>query len=207
MSMRAAIPLIASLILATLAVEPAAASDLGPGCEAGRISVAHRAGGRIVDARPARIACATETDEYTGETTIGVTDAGTVWFSAADWEWALARTQDDGATWEKFIVPGPQAYPGCGGGTTAFLPCDDSEQGKYNTVADAFLWVDPVTSKIFWSKTYGYAMCSSMNMSADDGETWAPVTSFACPGGDYEKIGGGPPPEGGEKPVGYPNVL
>jgi hypothetical protein len=79
MSLRSLIPLLASLILVTLAVAPAAASDLGPGCDAARVSVAHHAG----------------------------------------WEWALARTKDDGATWEKFDVPGPQAYPGCGGGTTA----------------------------------------------------------------------------------------
>ncbi len=184
-----------------------AGSKLGPGCDPDRTSVAHRAGGKLVNRQPLRVACATETGEYTGETTIGVTDAGTVWFSAADWEWALARTQDDGATWEKFVVPGPQAYPGCGGGITFFTPCDDSQQAKYNTVGDAFLWVDPGTSKIFWSKTYGYALCSSMNMSANDGNSWAPVTQFACPGGDYEKISGGPPPEGGEQPVGYPNVL
>ena len=125
-----------------------------------------------------------------------------MWFSAADWEWALVKSHDQGETWEKFVVPGPQAYPGCGGGVTFFTPCDDSQQAKYNTVADAFLWVDPDTSKIFWSKTYGYALCSSMNMSADDGETWAPVTSFACPGGDYEKIAGGPAPEGGAQPTG-----
>ena len=194
-------------LLASLGVAPAGAG-LGPGCDPGRPAVVHRAGGKVLDRKPLRVPCATETGHFTGETTIGVTDAGTVWFSAADWEWALVRTRDDGATWEKFVVPGPQAYPGCGGGTTAFTPrCSPSQQDKYNTVADAFLWVDPATSKIFWSKTYGYALCSSMNMSADDGETWAPVTSFACPGGDYEKIAGGPAPEGTPAPTGYPNVL
>lgn len=177
------------------------------GCDPHRPAVAHRAGAKIVKARPLRIPCASETGFYTGETTIGVTKQGTVWFSAADWEWALVRSRDQGATWERFRVPGPQAYPGCGIGTSAFTPCDDSQQAKYYTVADAFLWVDPYTSKIFWSKTYGYAMCSSMNMSADDGRTWVPVTRFACPGGDYEKIGGGPPPPGGAEPTGYPNVL
>ena len=38
--------------------------------------------------------CATETGFYTGETGIGVTRQGTVWFSAANWEWALARSRD-----------------------------------------------------------------------------------------------------------------
>ena len=198
-----------AVLVASLGGVPVEGQELGPGCDPSRASVAHRAGGQIVEQAPLRVPCGTETGQYTGETTIGVTDAGTVWFSAADWEWALVRTHDDGATWEKFVVPGPQAYPGCGGGTSAFTPpCSDSESAKYNTVADAFLYVDPDTSKIFWSKTYGYALCSSMNMSGNDGETWAPVTSFACPGGDYEKIAGGPPTATGAKPTGgYPNVL
>jgi hypothetical protein len=130
-----------------------------------------------------------------------------VWFSAANWEWALARSGDDGAHWQAFTVPGPQAYPGCQVGTSAITPCDPSEQSKYNTVADAYLYVDPYTSKIFWSKTYGFALCSSMDMSADGGATWYPVTRFACPGGDYEKIAAGPPPAGGAAPTGYPDVV
>jgi hypothetical protein len=203
-----AVPSMAIAFVLTLGVlSPTVKAEFGPGCDPQRASVAHRSGGEVVQQPPLRIVCATETGQYTGETTIGVTDSGTVWFSAADWEWALVKSHDQGETWEKFVVPGPQAYPGCGGGVTFFTPCDDSQQSKYNTVADAFLWVDPDTSKIFWSKTYGYALCSSMNMSADDGETWAPVTSFACPGGDYEKIAGGPAPEGGAQPEGYPNVL
>ena len=73
-------------------------------------------------------------------------------------------------------------------------------------MADGFVWVDPTTSRVFWSKTYGFAVCSSLNLT-DNGKLWHPVTQFACPGGDYEKIGGGPPPAGGAKPTGYPNVL
>jgi hypothetical protein len=92
-------------------------------------------------------------------------------------------------------------------GTSAVAYCDTSEQGRYNTVADAYLYVDPYTSKIFWSKTYGLAVCSSLSMSADDGATWTPVTRFACPGGDYEKLAAGPPPAGGTKPTGYPDVV
>jgi hypothetical protein len=190
-----------------LTTTPAGAGDLEPGCAPSRPATVHRAGGKIVRMPPSRIPCATETGFFTGETGIGVTKAGTVWFSAADWEWALARSRNKGRTWDSFEVRGPQAYPGCGIGASAFTPCDTSEQGKYNTVGDAFLWVDPYTSKIFWSKTYGYAACSSMNMSADDGRTWTAVTRFACPGGDYGKIAGGPPPPGGAQPTGYPNVL
>lgn len=202
---------LATLILWTLVSAPAAqaATAPAPGCAPARPAVAYHAGGTLVSPAPLRIVpCATETGYYTGETGIGVTKQGTVWFSAANWEWALAKSEDAGAHWQAFTVPGPQAWPGCQIGTSAITPpCDPSEQAKYNTVADAYLYVDPYTSKIFWSKTYGYAVCSSMNMSADDGATWYPVTRFACPGGDYEKIAAGPPPAGGAAPTGYPDVV
>lgn len=193
-----------SLALAsvTLAAVPTQGQAFGPGCDPDKRSVAHGGDGVAVDGPPRRMACATETGQYTGETTIGVTDDGTVWFSAADWEWALVRSRDLGATWERFEVPGPQALPGCGGSTPAMqAPCDDSQQARYNTVADAFLWVDPSTSRIHWAKTYGYALCSSLNISADLGSTWESVAAFGCPGGDYEKIAGGPRP--GSDPGGY----
>jgi hypothetical protein len=177
------------------------------GCALGRPAIAHYAGGVVASSLQKLIPCATDTGYYTGETTIGVTAAGTVWLSAANWESALARSTDQGAHWQSFTVPGPQAYPGCGIGVIAPAPCNASEQSKYDTAADAFLWVDPRTSKIFWSKTYGYGMCSSLGMSPDNGATWQPVPQFACPGGDYEKVAGGPPPAGGPAPAGYPDVL
>jgi hypothetical protein len=202
--------LVALLVAGLLGGVPAGGADRRAGCDEQRPAVVHRPGGEVVEDAPGprRIPCGTETGQYTGETTIGVTGDGTVWFSAADWEWALVRSRDEGATWERFDVPGPQAYPGCQGAVSGLTPrCDRSQQSMYNTVADAFLWVDPATSRILWAKTYGYATCSSMNMSGDDGASWEAVTSFACPGGDYEKIAGGPAPAGTPQPVGYPNVL
>jgi len=198
----------ASLALGVAAVPAAhAIGSNRTGCVTARPAVAHRAGGvRVVPAPRRLVPCATKTGCFTGETTIAVTKQGTVWLSAADWEWALARSTDDGAHWSAYTVPGPQAYPGCGPSTSA-LTCDTSESGKYNTVADAFLWADPRTSRVFWSKTYGYAACSSLNYTPDNGHSWQAVTRFACPGGDYEKIAGGPPPAGGAKPTGYPDVL
>jgi hypothetical protein len=204
-------PVAGTAVVAALAVVlPAAhgASSLGPGCDPHRVTVAHHAGGVTVAHPPRRfVACGTETGHYTGETTIAVTRGGTVWLSAADWEWALARSTDRGAHWAAYTVPGPQAFPGCGAGVSAVTNCDESESAKYNTVADAFLWVDSRTSRMFWSKTYGYAICSSLNFTPDDGRQWHAVARFACPGGDYEKIGGGPPPPGGAPPTGYPDVL
>ena len=178
------------------------------GCAPARAAEAYHATGQALNPAPRTLVpCATQTGFYTGETGIGVTQQGTVWFSAANWEWQLARTDDDGAHWQAFTVPGPQADPGCYAGTNALTDCDTSEQGKYNTVADAYLYVDPYTSKIFWSKTYGLGVCSSLSMSADDGATWTPVTRFACPGGDYEKLAAGPPPAGAPAPTGYPDVV
>jgi hypothetical protein len=183
----------------------AASTDVG--CARDRVAVAHDSAGHAISPAPRRLVpCATETGFYVGETGIGVTKQGTVWFSAANREWALARTRDNGAHWDAFSVPGPQAYPGCNFAVTA-VTCQDSESAKDNTVADAYLYVDPTTSKVFWAKTYGEALCSSLSMSPDDGASWQSVPQFACPGGDYEKLAAGPPPVGGAKPVGYPNVV
>jgi hypothetical protein len=195
----------AVVALAVGAGAPAEAK-IGPGCDKNRPTWVHEAGGAEVKRAPSVVPCGTETGFYTGETGIQVTPAGTVWFSAADWEWALARSDDGGDSFSRFRVPGPQAFPGCGIGTTAVTPCGTSQQEKYNTVGDAYIMVDRDTGRTFWSKTYGYAACSSLNFS-DDGEIWEAVTRFACPGGDYGKMAAGPPPADGAKPVGYPNVV
>ena len=150
--------------------------------------------------------CGSETGYYTGETGIGVGRDGHVWFSAANWEYSMVRSSDEGRSWEKVTPEGPQANPGCYVATSP-RTCQSGESAKNSTVADAYLWVDPVTSKVFWSKTYGLAVCSSLSMTADDGRSWSAVPEFACPGADYEKIAGGPPPPGGARPVGYPSVL
>lgn len=197
---------VATGALVAAAPPGAAARHADPLCAPERASVTHTAGGAVLKRKPLRVPCASETGYYTGETTIGVTNSGTVWFSAADWEWALVRTKDKGRTWERITPGGPQAMPGCFVATSP-ATCQDTQAAKNGTVADGFLWVDPVTSKVFWSKTYGLAVCSSLSMTPDDGRTWQAVPEFACPGADYEKIAGGPAPAGGEQPVGYPNVL
>src|SRR4051794_14445186 len=197
-----------AISLAMLALSGTAhAATPGVGCARDRVAVAHDAAGRAVSPAPRQfVPCASETGFYVGETGIGVTKQGTVWFSAANREWALARTRDSGAHWDAFSVPGPQAYPGCNFAVSP-VTCQDTESAKDNTVADAYLYVDPTTSKIFWAKTYGEALCSSLNESADDGASWQALPTFACPGGDYEKPAAGPPPAGGDKPTGYPNVV
>jgi len=175
-------------------------------CRTSSPAVTHHAGGAVVKTRVRRVPCGSATGHYTGETGIAVGRDGHVWFSAADWEWALMRSTDDGVHWEKVVPEGPQAQPGCYA-VTSPTTCSDSEQQKTNTVADAFLWIDPKTSKVFWSKTYGFAICSSLSMTDDDGESWRSTPMYACPGADYEKMAGGPAPAGGDKPTGYPNVL
>lgn len=198
-------------LLLVVAVAPAAAASrggdaVGPGCRADEPAAAYLAGGHRVPASRPPVPCATRTGHYTGETTIAVTRGGAAYLSAADWEWSLARTSDAGRHWTAYTVPGPQAFPGCDIGTTAATPCDDSESSKANTVADGFVYTDPRTNRVFWSKTYGLAVCSSLNYS-DDGRTWHANTRFACPGSDYEKVVAGPAPAGGARPVGYPDVV
>src|SRR4051794_33637303 len=100
--------------VAALGAAGAAQAKTHAGCDTHRPTWVHHAGGAIVDRAPTIVPCGTDTGFYTGETGIQVTPAGTVWFSAADWEWALARSQDGGASFSRFTVPGPQAFPGCG---------------------------------------------------------------------------------------------
>ena len=197
-----------ALLVSGMSALPIAHAAGGGACEGRLPAVAHHAGGGVV-AHPARhpVACSSETGYFTGETTIAVTKQGSVWLSAANWEWALARSDDLGRHWAAYTVPGPQAFPGCGIGTSAVTQCDTSESGKYNTVADGYLYADPWTSRMFWSKTYGYAACSSLNFTPDNGRQWQGVTRFACPGGDYEKIAAGPAPKGGTEPTGYRDVV
>ena len=201
------LPLLAAAALAAalaLVVAPSSEAKKADACAS--TTVTHKPGGEVLKTKPARHACGFETGYYTGETGIAVTKKGSIWFSAADWEWAMVHSTDNGRTWKREAAGGPQAMPGCRVGTTP-ATCEDSEAAKNSTVADAFLWVDPATGKLFWSKTYGLAVCSSLSMTPDDGKTWQATPQFACPGADYEKIAGGPAPAGGAKPVGYPSVL
>jgi len=201
---RGLVPVLGVLVAGALAL-PSQAAPAAP-CAPGTAAVLHRAGGVAVSGRSTRAGCGSDTGFYTGETGIAVTPNGDVWFSAADWEHALVRSGDDGRTWQKVVPEGAQATPGCYAATSPFT-CQDTESAYNATVADAFLWADPATGKVFWSKTYGLAICSSLSMTADGGRTWQATPRFACPGGDYEKIAGGPPPAGGAKPTGYPSVL
>jgi len=203
--------LLAVIALAVAGIATAAPGKLRPAlaagiCRTGSPAVTHHAGGGVVNAPKKRVPCGSETGFFTGETGIAVGKDGHIWFSAADWEWALVRSVDDGVHWQKVVPEGPQAEPGCYA-VTSPVTCQDNESAKNGTVADAFLWVDPKTSKLFWSKTYGFAICSSLSMTADDAKSWQSTPMYACPGADYEKMAGGPAPAGGAKSTGYPSVL
>jgi len=199
---------VAALVGGGLALAPVTqAAKPFPGCRPGDGAVVHRAGGAVVKSnKPMRIPCGSDTGYYTGETGIAVHPNGDVWFSAADWEWAMVRSRDNGRSWERVAAGGPQAQPGCRVATSP-ATCEDSQAAKNGTVADAFLYIDPKTGRLFWSKTYGFAVCSSLSITPDNGKSWQSVSMFACPGADYEKIAAGPAPAGGEQPVGYPNVV
>jgi hypothetical protein len=196
-----------AVLLAVTLFNPPSEGATSDRCLPGTPAISHLAGGAPAKAKATRVACGVETGFYTGETGIAVTKQGSIWFSAADWEWAMVHSKDNGRTWQREAAEGPQAMPGCYV-VTSPVTCLDSEADKNATVADAYLWVDPTTGKLFWSKTYGgLADCSSLSMTPDDGETWQATPEFACPGADYEKIAGGPAPAGADKPVGYPSVL
>lgn len=106
------------------------------------------------------------------EPTVGVTSSG-VLFTVAGGP-AIGRSRDGGATWE--VVGDPVTGP--------------------KRSFDPWVLVDPRTDRVFNGPLY--VVCSWMEWSDDDGETWAfnPVAGCGFPGHDYQKISTGPAPEG-----------
>jgi hypothetical protein len=88
---------VASLVILAPAPGAAAAPAGAPGCAPELPVVAHHAGGALV---PASLptACVTETGMATSESTIGVTQHGTVVYSPAISEKSVARSLDGGET-------------------------------------------------------------------------------------------------------------
>src|SRR3954468_11011190 len=84
-------------VLAGAALVGVPSQAAGPGrCSPGTPTITHLAGGAPVRGQSARVACSAETGFFTGETGIAVTKSGSIWFSAADWEWAMVHSKDNG---------------------------------------------------------------------------------------------------------------
>ena len=194
-------------ILLTLSAAPAGAATQ-PGCHTSWPVVAHRAGGIGVKppagTSPPR-ACAVETGYATSESTIAVTHNSTLIYSPAETENSMARSTDNGASWN------------------LTYPADAQPTSFWNTV-DPFVITDRRTGRVFWSHATGpvrneddlpdnagfwlaAAYGFEVYRSADDGRTWQTSDNETAPTGDWEQVFTGPPPPGGAQPIGYPDVV
>ncbi|MHB1262691.1 MAG: sialidase family protein [Thermoplasmatota archaeon] len=121
------------------------------------------------------------------EPSIGVDSSGAIYFQALE---KTMKSTDGAATWTN--VNGATALP---------------------TTLDPYLWLDPVTDRIFANQLY--VACSYLTFSDDGGESWL-ANPVACgtPVNDHQKMATGPYVPGspldvaatGHKAV-YPNVV
>lgn len=205
------VALLVSLLVPAVAVqaEPSAASA-GPGCHRSWPVVAFRTGARpaTVPAGELPVACATATGYATSESTIALSGDETLVYSPAETENSMARSTNDGATWQ-LTYPAGEQY-------TAF----------WNTV-DPDVVSDWRTGWVFWSHATGplrnegalpdgsgFLLAAAAGFqvytSRDNARSWTTADYSTAPTGDWEKVFVGPPPPaaaGQPQPVGYPDVV
>lgn len=200
--------------ITALAVPAAAPAQTPAGCDPTLPVVAHRAGGTVVQlpvGHTLPTVCAAPTGYPTSETTLAVTNAGSLIFSPAQTENSMARSTDGGATWK------------------LTKPAVEQPTGFWNTV-DPDVVVDRRTGRVFWSHATGpvrdltglphvnpfpqgagfYLAAAEgfqVYSSSDDGLTWTTADYSTAPSGDWEKLAAGPPPAGNARPAGYPDVV
>ena len=163
------------------------AAHLGKGPDGGP-GVAHHAGARAVTDPPFPVPSGIQRSigHSTFEPSIGVTSDGSVFMIAVDESQGapqaiIVRSRDEGATWT--VLPrGP-------GGS---VPTEDP-----------LIYVDPRTDRLFDFELT--LPCSAIWMSDDLGKTFS--NGVACNHADHQTLFAGPPPAGGAKPGGYPNVV
>jgi hypothetical protein len=156
-------------------------------------------------------ACALETGYASSESTIAVTNSGAIFYSPAHTENSVARSTDEGASWDLTYPPKMQYT------------------SLWNTV-DPFVTVDRRTGRLFWLRATGdlrtfpvaveespapyqastaiaYAHGFQTYSSPDDGRSWTTADYQHENMGDWEKLFVGPPPAGAARPSGYPDVV
>ncbi|MDQ3645561.1 MAG: glycoside hydrolase [Actinomycetota bacterium] len=150
-------------------------------------AIAHLAGGvEIVDravAAKAPRARLFRTGAAAFEPTMGITENGAIFFDSLSDSSSpqVSRSTDGGKSWQTVFAGHP-------------------------TTADPYLYVDPLTSRIFSNDLI--PPCHLVSFSDDDGATWTSAPPAGCiTNQDHQTIFAGPPPKGGQKPAGYPNVV
>lgn len=164
--------------------EPAYDSTNTDGQEgSGNGAVAYRAGGQSVRQLSRPDPRLFRTGYGAWEPTLGVTSAGTVFYAGrnSNVDPVALRSRDQGRTW------------------TAVPPV------SHKSSLDPYMWVDPSTERVFTSDLGPTVTCSPLSFTDDEGENW--TTNPVCGETDHQNVFGGSPPDGGERPSGYPNVV
>jgi hypothetical protein len=193
--------------LALIATAPSVAAKpgpQGPGCDPSRPAVAHYAG--AVAAPGTRASAPVPCEAFVGTTSesavVGVTDSGSLFYApllentspppqnTLQGPELVVRSRDLGATWTPLNTQSPA--------TGGLVP--------------PWMSIDPQTSRIWFVRTLPKLCGARIDWSDDEGESWQTNPSVGCnaPGElaqGGEKLIEGPPPAGGEKPVGYPHVV
>jgi hypothetical protein len=178
------------------AAAPDGGGDAGPlaaqGCTPARLATAYtaQASGSVAAASAGGTApfpCFSLTGLGTSESSIGIAHDGTVFMAPAYTSAGngIARSRDQGATWEPLIPKFPQ-----GGGHSRVQP---------------FFYLDPATDRMFFA-TANASAGFDLSWSSDGGATWN-YELVSTEVRDWIKILSGPAPAGASAPSGYPDVL
>ncbi|MGH2806635.1 MAG: sialidase family protein [Actinomycetota bacterium] len=155
-------------------------------------AVAHRAGGvEITD--PSITAAAPDGRFYRvgingWEPTIGVDDKGRIFYQArhSSLEPHVVRSTNEGHTW-KIVSPMIAGQP-------------------YQPISlDPIMYLDKDTGRVFTNNIPPDISCQPISFTDDAGETW--TNTGICGHFDHQNIFTGPPPKGGDQPIGYENVV
>ena len=159
----------------------------------GGTAVAHHAGGVAID--DASITSQAPDGRFYRlgnngwEPTIGVDSKGRIFYQArhAQLEPQVIRSTNNGNTW-KIVSP---MLPGG-------VPAQPIS-------LDPVLYLDKDTDRVFTNNIPPDITCQPVSFSDDAGETW--TNTGVCGNFDHQNIFTGPPPKGGQEPIGYPNVV
>ncbi len=158
----------------------------GQGDSGGR-AVAYHAGGKIITDSSITSKAPDARLFHTGyggwEPTLGITRRGEIFMDArnSNTDPEIIHSTDGGRTW------------------TGSRPC------SHVVSLDPYMWVDRRTGRVFDSDINATVTCAPVSFTDNGGRTW--TTRFSCGEADHETIFGGPPPAGGTRPHGYPDVV
>lgn len=181
----------AALVALALGAGPQAvpADAGGSSRPTGGKAVAHRAGGERVSVDHDARALAYWIGVPAAEPTLGLTEDGTIFYTAADISRRnsveVLRSKDKGRTWENIS---PKAGP----------------QNRHVITLDPYIYVDEATGRVFNIDLT--VACSYMSYSDDKGASWT-TNPLACgrPVNDHHTLFSGP--SAGSPTVGYEHIV